>query len=211
MAISPLLYLTALGLNTMVSSLMAITVAVSARTASASMMLEGRSSTMTLLSPAFTVMLRRISSYPSRLTVTSARPAGTFRMVKRPLSPTTAYSVSFRASGTTITTAPVPGASSSSSLSARSVTVPVRVPRWMRCWAWREKTDKMIASREAILFMDTVLGFSPSLYAKIRPPDDVRRPCQSNFTNYLYRKRLMLIFGVFSKGTSTVSTLAILL
>jgi len=28
---------------------------------------------------------------------------------------------------------------------------------------------------------------------------------------YLYRKRLMLIFGVFSKGTSTVSTWAILL
>ena len=62
MAISPLLNLTALGLKMMVSSLTDITVAVSVSTASESMMLEGRNSTMILFSPAFTFMLRRISS-----------------------------------------------------------------------------------------------------------------------------------------------------
>ena len=62
---------------------------------------------------------------------------------------------------------------------------------------------------------DSLHGYGSWFFAvplcKNKASGRVRRPCQSNFTNYLYRKRLMLIFGVFSKGTSTVSTLAILL
>ncbi len=126
-AISPLLTLTALGLNTMVSCLIEIAFAVSRTTAPSSITIEGFSSAIILFSPDLMVICLVTSAYPMRLMVTSAFPVLIPRRVKVPLSLTIAYSVSFFAliPVETRTIAPTPGCGLESS-SSRSETVPVK-------------------------------------------------------------------------------------